>query len=304
MTKPRFLPKFPIFVQDWLSSMRVRAMTLEERGAFLELLLLQWQEGGLPGSGDALLRLAGLRGSPTDHPLILEAFPIDQDGQRRNQKCAQVRAEAEAYCGEQARKSALGVTARTARWSPTGQPADEPTGNPVDNPRVNPRVTPPTPTPTPTLSSDSDSDSSSASLRSAGADKPRRPSKPRKEATGPHPEAIRAWDALWFATRGVPYVWQAKDAAAVAKCLKFPGADLAAFSARAERLLRDPPDEWHAQNASPALLASRWNQILTKTPGRAKAKQLADVRDGIESVQELEEAGFFDKFDENGRLRA
>jgi hypothetical protein len=134
--KPRYLPKFPVWVDDILASLRWQAMSAEERGCYMQLLFLQWREGGLPDSPRTLLSLGGLPGNPEDHPLVIDAFPTCEDGFRRNPKCAAVRLETESWCDEQARKSRLGVEARR-------RPAGLPTGSPADNPRVNPRVTPP-----------------------------------------------------------------------------------------------------------------------------------------------------------------
>lgn len=41
-------PWFKFYVRDWLTDARVRAMTLEQRGAYLELLCLQWENGAIP----------------------------------------------------------------------------------------------------------------------------------------------------------------------------------------------------------------------------------------------------------------
>ena len=261
--KPRFLPKFPVFVQDWLSSLRVRSMTLEERGAFLELLLLQWQEGALPGSPEALMRIAGIHGSPADHPLVVEAFPECTDGLRRNPKCAGVRAEADAWCEEQARKSALGVAARR-------QPGGQPGGQPAGNPAVNPRSTPPTPTPTPKKNK---TRSPTVSSSAPGEPAPPPPAKTRKLATGPEADCRDHWDREWFRTRlGQEWVWNGRDASAVAKILNQPGVTSDEVCRRMTRLL-ESPDTWDAKNARPSLLEDRWNQfaVVVKKNGHVNA---------------------------------
>lgn len=127
---------------------------------------------------------------------------------------------------------------------------------------------------------------------------------PRKPAQGPHPEAIRLWENTWLETHESPWVWTGKEAKAVAACLKLAKGDLEDYRAHVDRILRDPPDRWTAQNASPSLLADRWNQILVRTVGRAEERHLADLRDGLRAVDELDQSGFFDQFDENGKLRA
>jgi hypothetical protein len=127
---------------------------------------------------------------------------------------------------------------------------------------------------------------------------------PRKPAQGPHPEAIRIWEETWLETHGTPWVWTGKEAKAVAACLKLAKGDLEDYRARVNRILRDPPDRWTAQNASPSLLAERWNQITVRTVGRAQERQIADLRESVQAVDDLDQSGFFDQFDENGRLRA
>jgi len=42
--KQGLCPDFPFFVNDWLSSTAVNAMTLAEQGAYLRLLCLAWNE--------------------------------------------------------------------------------------------------------------------------------------------------------------------------------------------------------------------------------------------------------------------
>jgi len=175
-------------------------MTAEERGGYCHLLFLQWQEGSLPGDAETLMTLGSIRGSPAGHPLVLEAFPVGADGMRRNEKCAAVRAEAEGYLDEQARKSALGVAARKRSAQPVGVPAGQPGGQPGVNPS----------------DSDSDSEREEPSLRSGARGKPvpgrkakgKKPpgeKTPRKEPTGPEADCRRFWDSEWARTRlGTP----------------------------------------------------------------------------------------------------
>ncbi len=51
------LPTMPFFVRDYLGSIDVRLMTLAERGAYVHLLCLNWQEGRLPKDPKKLARL-------------------------------------------------------------------------------------------------------------------------------------------------------------------------------------------------------------------------------------------------------
>jgi hypothetical protein len=258
--KPRFLPKFPVFVQDILGSLRWQRMTAAERGCYVHLLFLQWVEGALPDDPAGLLTLGSITGSPADHTLVVEAFPVCEDGLRRNGKCAEVRSKAEWYLDEQTRKSALGVAARQ-------QPAGQPTGNP----EVNPRSTLPnselrTPkkkkTQRPTVSSSA-----------PGEPVPPPPAKTRKPATGPEADCRAHWDREWFRTRlGQEWVWNGRDASSVAKILNQPGVTADEVCRRMTRLL-ESPDSWDAKNARPSLLEDRWNQfaVVVKKNGHANA---------------------------------
>lgn len=112
-------------------------------------------------------------------------------------------------------------------------------------------------------------------------------SKPRKEAAGPHPEAIRAWETLWADLRGEAYVWTPKEATSVAKALKLANGDVEAFIARARRLLEDPPDPWYAQNGSPSLLAERWNQLAVRVVRRTPTLDERNRQTLLETAEEL-----------------
>jgi len=52
-------PAFSFYPKDWLSDAHVRAMTLEEKGAYIDLLCLSWLEDGLPNNPSVLTRLLG-----------------------------------------------------------------------------------------------------------------------------------------------------------------------------------------------------------------------------------------------------
>lgn len=58
---------------DWLSDINVARMTLEQKGAYIDLLAYCWLHGSIPGSFDALQRM--LRGI-TEESLkpVLECF--------------------------------------------------------------------------------------------------------------------------------------------------------------------------------------------------------------------------------------
>jgi hypothetical protein len=50
---------FPFYSGDWLSDENVRRMTFEEKGIYVELLCIQWLEGGLPVDCNEIAKLLG-----------------------------------------------------------------------------------------------------------------------------------------------------------------------------------------------------------------------------------------------------
>lgn len=53
-------PAFSFYPKDWLSDANVKAMTLEAKGAYIELLGVYWLEDGLPAEPERLARLIGV----------------------------------------------------------------------------------------------------------------------------------------------------------------------------------------------------------------------------------------------------
>lgn len=53
-------PAFQFYPKDWLSDPEVVRMTLEERGAYMQLLCYCWLEGGIPNDVDELAKLCGV----------------------------------------------------------------------------------------------------------------------------------------------------------------------------------------------------------------------------------------------------
>lgn len=50
-------PAMPFYASDFLSDAPVMAMTLEERGAYITLLCIAWQEEGIPSDHGKLARV-------------------------------------------------------------------------------------------------------------------------------------------------------------------------------------------------------------------------------------------------------
>ncbi len=96
---------------------------------------------------------------------------------------------------------------------------------------------------------------------------PERETKPRG---GP---AAELWNRRWLEHRGEPYSWTTSgtaDGVALARCLKAAGGDLGELDRRIVRMLTST-DQWLAQNASPRILHSRWNQLAVEFRPLSKA---------------------------------
>jgi len=92
------------------------------------------------------------------------------------------------------------------------------------------------------------------------ADEPRPAPKPRKEPTGDHADLIRFWDSEWQRTRKTPWAWNTVEASHMARARKLAAGDVGIVRTRITRLL-ESDNPWMHDNASPAILVSRWNQL-------------------------------------------
>lgn len=52
-------PWFSFYAGDWLNDSRVQLLTIPERGAYIQLLAVQWREGSIPTSKREIYRLIG-----------------------------------------------------------------------------------------------------------------------------------------------------------------------------------------------------------------------------------------------------
>ncbi|MCK5652778.1 MAG: DUF1376 domain-containing protein [Gemmatimonadetes bacterium] len=86
-------PWFPFYVRDWLTDVKVMSMSCCARGAFIQLLALQWENGGLPPEWDDLAALTGYQDGYEDLERQLgPLFPPTDDG-RRNPRLEELRQE-------------------------------------------------------------------------------------------------------------------------------------------------------------------------------------------------------------------
>ena len=104
----------PLYVRDYLTS--TIGWTAEERGHYTTLLFLQWDRLGLPADLASLERLSP--GVGAVWPLLEPKFPVDDDGQRRNQRLEEHRARA---IDLRQRRSAAGRAAAAARVCSTNR---------------------------------------------------------------------------------------------------------------------------------------------------------------------------------------
>jgi uncharacterized protein YdaU (DUF1376 family) len=123
---------FPFFGRDFLTA--TSGWTAEERGHYVTLLIVQWEQGGLPDDTTRLELISpGLAGC---WKTVQEKFPKWKDGKRRNIRLEHERSKSHER-SERARQSA------SKRWESgvSGGDRDEP-GKPPDMPEQCERICP------------------------------------------------------------------------------------------------------------------------------------------------------------------
>ena len=88
-------PWFPFYARDWLTDSKVLAMSCCQRGAFIHLLALQWENGGLPNDYGQLAKMTGWEGEGLELEAVLQdCFVVGgDDGLLRNERLMELRAE-------------------------------------------------------------------------------------------------------------------------------------------------------------------------------------------------------------------
>lgn len=80
---------FPFFGRDFITA--TSGWTAEERGHYVTLLIVQWEQGGLPDDVKRLELISpGLKGC---WKTVAEKFPVWKDGKRRNTRLEHERAK-------------------------------------------------------------------------------------------------------------------------------------------------------------------------------------------------------------------
>jgi uncharacterized protein YdaU (DUF1376 family) len=122
---------FPFFGRDFLTA--TGGWTAEERGHYISLLALQWEQAGLP---DDLTRLELMSpGISKCWDLVSQKFPVWKDGKRRNIRLEHERSKSHQR-SERARQSA------STRWAVgdadagAGEPSDKPPDMPEQCVRI------------------------------------------------------------------------------------------------------------------------------------------------------------------------
>ncbi len=133
-------PWFSLYVADWI--MATASMTLEEQGAYMRLLALQWAEGSISWEPR---RVALKLGVPLDYyqrelaPMVESHFSRCEDGRLRNPRLEREREEAEAISQTNSingKKRAEGERDGNGRYTSTSDRASDSPA--VEPPKVQP----------------------------------------------------------------------------------------------------------------------------------------------------------------------
>lgn len=117
-------PWFPFYASDWLCDERVIALTIMERGAYIQLLAHQWREGSIPSCVRTINRLIGFGAIEMIHSIpeelfdlenVLQFFAKDPNDASRllNARLEKIRAEQDE---KHAERSDSGVKGAKTRW--------------------------------------------------------------------------------------------------------------------------------------------------------------------------------------------
>ena len=135
----------PLFGRDFLTA--TAGWTAAERGHYITLLIVQWEQGCVPAGLDRLELVSP--GVTTVWPVLEAKFPVCDDGQRRNSRLEQHRERATEL---KAARSEAGQTGNRKRWSDRKAVAN---GSQTDRKPIANGVakrSPPSPSPSPSSS--------------------------------------------------------------------------------------------------------------------------------------------------------
>jgi uncharacterized protein YdaU (DUF1376 family) len=118
-------PAFQFYARDWLADAEVRLLTLEQRGAYIDLLAYCWERDGLPTDAEKLRKLIGATSKEAARvlPAVLPFF-TESDGLYRNGKLDKVREKSDNHSAKQsARAKSRWDKEKNATALPTRMPA-------------------------------------------------------------------------------------------------------------------------------------------------------------------------------------
>lgn len=128
-------PAFQLYADDFLAG--TADMSAEEVGAYIRLLCHQWSKGSIPADEERAGRIAGLIGSPSLR-YALAKFSLCDDGQLRNARLEQVRAESAKYRAKQVESGRAGASKRWGQLKKHGEPNGMPMATPLPTPLPTP----------------------------------------------------------------------------------------------------------------------------------------------------------------------
>ena len=77
-------PAFQWYAKEWLTDDKRTEMTLAQRGIYADLMSYQWVNGSIPANAEQVTRVIGEDAGPHWNGPLLEAFPLNGHGRRRN----------------------------------------------------------------------------------------------------------------------------------------------------------------------------------------------------------------------------
>lgn len=239
-------PWSKLWHSQWASDLRHRACTASERGVFWTLYLLAHQDSGRIPLDDAAI--AGAAGVDIDE-LRSAVRRLEGLGMvRRLRPCGLELPDLAKELG----LSSVRAQAARSRWS----------GAPQKTERGRARSG---------ILHEQNHDAPSGSGSTSSSSLSLRDGEPERKGRGGTP-STHLWDRLWLEHRGAKFEWIQADLTAIAKATKLAGGDLAELERRTVRLLTSS-DLWLAQNASPRILHSRWNQLAVEFRPLSKAEK-------------------------------
>jgi uncharacterized protein YdaU (DUF1376 family) len=125
-------PAFLFYVRDWLGDAKVRAMSPEARGVYIDLLAYCWQEGSLPADAAQLARLVGLPAPAFRRiwPQLEPCFVLVDGDRWRQKRLDQERDRQRLRRTLAAHKGAKGAAARWRTAAPAAMPGPCPGHSP------------------------------------------------------------------------------------------------------------------------------------------------------------------------------